>query len=129
MSRRSALGRVRGLGTAKEGVDHWWGQRLSSLALIPLTLWFTGSIAVMTGAGYETVAAWIASPIVAGLLILLIVAVFYHTYLGVQVVIEDYVHHEGLKIAGLLAVKAGCILLALAGVLSVLILLFRDEAL
>ena len=126
MSRRSALGRVRGLGTAKEGVDHWWGQRLSALALIPLTLWFTGSVAFMTGAGYETVAAWVASPVVAGLLILLIVAVFYHAYLGVQVVIEDYVHHEGLKVAGLLAVKAACILLALAGVLSVLILLFRD---
>lgn len=126
MSRRSALGRVRGLGTAKEGVDHWWGQRLSALALIPLTLWFAGSVAVMTGAGYETVAAWVASPIVAGLLILLIVAVFYHAYLGVQVVIEDYVHHEGVKVAGLLAVKSACILLALAGVLSVLTLLFRD---
>lgn len=125
MSYKTDMSRVIGLGSAKEGVEHWWGQRLSALALIPLTLWFTGSIAFMTGAGYETVAAWVASPIVAGLLILLIVAVFYHAYLGVQVVIEDYVHHEGLKIAGLLAVKAACILLALAGVLSVLILLFR----
>ena len=73
MSLRSALGRVRGLGSAKEGVEHWWGQRLSALALIPLVLWFTGSVAMMTGAGYEAVVAWAGSPVVAGLLILLIV--------------------------------------------------------
>ena len=125
MSLRSALGRVRGLGSAKEGVEHWWGQRLSALALIPLVLWFTGSVAMMTGAGYEAVVAWAGSPVVAGLLILLIVATFYHTYLGVQVVIEDYVHSEGAKFATLLLVKASCILLGLTGVLAVLTLLFR----
>ena len=125
MSLRSALGRVRGLGSAKEGVEHWWGQRLSALALIPLTLWFTGSVAMMAGAGYEAVVAWAGSPVVAGLLVLLIVATFYHTYLGVQVVIEDYVHSEGAKFAGLLFVKASCILLGLTGVLAVLTLLFR----
>lgn len=125
MSLRSPLGRVRGLGTAKEGVGHWWSQRLTALALIPLTLWFAGSVAVMTGAGYETVGAWIASPIVAGLLILLIAATFYHAYLGLQVVIEDYIHHEGWKIAFLLFVQAACIVLGLIGVLSVLMILFR----
>lgn len=125
MSLRSPLGRVRGLGAAGEGVGHWWAQRLTALALIPLTLWFVGSVVAMTGAGYETVAAWIASPLVAGLLLLLIVATFYHSYLGLQVVIEDYVHHEGRKLALLMLVSAASIVLALIGVLSVLMLLFR----
>ncbi len=124
MSLRSPLGRVRGLGAAKEGVGHWWAQRLTALALIPLTLWFAASVAAMTGAGHGQVAAWIASPLVAGLLILLIFATFYHSYLGLQVVIEDYVHHEGVKLALLLLVQGGSILLGLTGILSVLILLF-----
>ena len=125
MSLRSPLGRVRGLGAAREGVGHWWAQRLTALALIPLTLWFVGAVATLTGAGHEAVAGWIGSPVVAGLLILLIVATFYHAYLGLQVVIEDYLHHEGRKLALLLLVKASVILLGLIGVLSVLMLLFR----
>ena len=125
MSLRSPLGRGRGLGAAREGVGHWWAQRLTALALIPLTLWFVGAVATLTGAGHEVVAGWIASPVVAGLLILLIVATFYHAYLGLQVVIEDYLHHEGRKLALLLLVKAAAIVLGLIGVLSVLMLLFR----
>lgn len=124
MSQRSPLGRVRGLGSAKEGVGHWWTQRLTSLALIPLTLWFAASLAAMTGADHAAVAAWVGSPLTAGLLLLLIVVTFHHAYLGLQVVIEDYVHHEGWKLTLLLTVQAGCILLALTGVLSVLMLLF-----
>ena len=123
MSLRSPLGRVRGLGAAKEGVGHWWAQRLTALALIPLILWFAASVAAMTGAGHGEVADWIASPLVAGLLILLIFATFYHGYLGLQVVIEDYVHHEGIKLSLLLLVQGGSILLGLTGILSVLILL------
>ena len=125
MSRRSPLGRVRGLGAAKEGVSHWWAQRLSSLALIPLTLWFVVSVAMMTGAGYEEVRDWAASPVVAGLMILLIVATFYHMALGLQVVIEDYVGREGVKFATLILVQATSVVLALIGVLSILMLLFR----
>ncbi|GAB4360238.1 MAG: succinate dehydrogenase, hydrophobic membrane anchor protein [Kiloniellaceae bacterium] len=124
MSMRSPLARVRGLGSAKDGTGHWWAQRLTALALIPLTLWFCVSVIVMTGADYAAVAAWIASPVVAGLLVLLVAAVFYHALLGLQVVIEDYVHHEGSKLALLLAVKALAIVLALSGILSVLTLLF-----
>jgi len=121
---RSPLGRVRGLGSAKDGTGHWWAQRLTALALIPLTVWFVGTVVSLIGADYAAVAAWIASPVVAGLLVLLIIATFYHAVLGLQVVIEDYVHHEGAKIALLLFVKALAIVLALSAVLSVLTLLF-----
>lgn len=121
---RSPLGRVRGLGSAKDGTDHWWAQRLTALALIPLTVWFVGALVSLIGADYAAVAAWIASPVVAGLLILLIVATFYHSALGLQVVIEDYVHGEGAKIALLLFVKALTVVLSLSAVLSVLTLLF-----
>lgn len=124
MDRRSPLARVRGLGSAKEGVSHWWAQRLTALALVPLAIWFVASVAAHAGADYEAMRAWIGSPLVASLLILLIVATFYHVYLGVQVVIEDYVHSEGLKIAGLIAVKGASILLGVIAVISVLSILF-----
>lgn len=121
---RSPLGRVRGLGSAKDGTGHWWAQRLTALALVPLTVWFVGAVVSLIGADHAAVADWIASPVVAGLLILLIVATFYHAALGLQVVIEDYVHGEGAKIALLLLVKALSVVLSLAAVLSVLTLLF-----
>ncbi|RMD61213.1 MAG: succinate dehydrogenase, hydrophobic membrane anchor protein [Alphaproteobacteria bacterium] len=124
MSLRSPFGRVKGLGAAHEGVHHWWAQRLSALALIPLTVWFVVSLVSLSGADYATVRAWMGSPVVAGLLILLIVTVFYHAALGLQVVIEDYVHTEATKIAALLAVKAAAAVLALSGVLAVLDVLF-----
>lgn len=123
MSLRSPLGRVRGLGTAKEGVSHWWAQRLTALALIPLTVWFVVSIAILTGADHAAVREWAGSPLVASLLILLIVAVFYHSYLGLQVVVEDYVHHEGFKVGGLIVIQGLSILLAVIGIVSVLRLL------
>ncbi len=125
MSLRSPLGRVRGLGSAKDGTGHWWAQRLSSLALIPLTLWFCAAVVSISGADHATFAAWVGSPVVAGLLILLIAATFYHAYLGLQVVIEDYVHNEAFKIGGLLLCKAAAIVLALTGILAVLMLLFE----
>ena len=126
MSLRSSLGRVRGLGTAKEGVGHWWSQRLTSLALVPLTVWFVAAVAAHAGADYETMRAWVSSPLVAALLLMLIVATFYHAYLGLQVVMEDYVHHEGLKIGGLLLIKGASIVLAVIALLSVLMILFGD---
>lgn len=114
------LARVRGLGSAKEGVSHWWVQRLTALALVPLTLWFVASLISVAGADHATVVAWIGAPFPALVLILLIAATFWHAQLGVQVVIEDYVHHEGLKIASILAVKAACLVLGLAAILAVL---------
>ena len=125
MSLRSPLGRVRGLGSAKDGTNHWWAQRVTALALIPLTLWFCAAVISLSGADRAAVADWAGSPVVAGLLILLIAATFYHAYLGLQVVIEDYVHNEMFKIGGLLLAKAASVVLALTGILSVLMLLFE----
>src|SRR5690606_7426635 len=114
MSMRAPLARVRGLGSAKEGVGHWWVQRVTALALIPLAIWFVGSVIALVGADYATVVNWLRSPVVAALLLLLILATFYHAALGLQVVIEDYVHDEPVKLAAILAVKGLCLLLGLA---------------
>src|SRR6266516_5939430 len=89
---RSPLGRAIGLGSAKEGVEHWWAQRLTAIALVPLTLWFVIAIIGLVGADLETVQNWAGRPLPAILLVLLLIATFYHTSLGLQVVIEDYVH-------------------------------------
>lgn len=122
---RTPMARVRGLGSAKDGTGHWWMQRLSSLALIPLGIWFVASVIATAGADFTAMRAWIGSPVVAALLILVIVAAFYHAYLGLQVVVEDYVHHHGAKIATVVALKGLAILLGLAGVLAVLTILFQ----
>jgi len=123
---RSPLGRVRGLGSAKDGVHHWWGLRLSAIALVPLTVWFVVSLLGLTGADYAAVKAWAGSPLVATLLVLLVAATFYHAAQGLQTVIEDYVHHEALKLTTLLAVKGAAWLLALLDILSVLVLLLGE---
>lgn len=116
---RSGLSRARGLGSAKEGVSHWWAQRLTALALVPISLWFVGSLIGLVGAGQPAVVAWASSPLSAVLLIALIVATFHHAQLGLQVVIEDYVHNEGAKLAAILIVKGAAFLLATTGVLAV----------
>lgn len=120
MSMRSPLARVRGLGSAKEGAGHWWAQRLTAVALVPLIIWFVASVCAMTGADYGAVRDWIANPLVAVLLVLLAIAVFHHAQLGLQVVIEDYVHSEGLKIASIVLVKFAALALGVASVLSIL---------
>ncbi|MCC7282372.1 MAG: succinate dehydrogenase, hydrophobic membrane anchor protein [Acetobacteraceae bacterium] len=117
---RSALGRVRGLGSAHAGVAHWVAQRLTAVALLPLTLWFVVSIVGMLGASQAEVRAWIASPLASVLLLLLVAATFHHLSLGLQVVIEDYVHHEEAKLAAQIAQKFACVLLGVAGCLSIL---------
>jgi succinate dehydrogenase / fumarate reductase membrane anchor subunit len=124
MGLRSDLGRVRGLGSAKDGTSHWWAQRLTAIALIPLTLWFVASVISLTGADVLAVKAWIASPLVAVLLIVLIAATFHHAQLGVQVVIEDYVHAEWLKITSIVLVKFAAVLLAAIAAFAVLKIAF-----
>jgi succinate dehydrogenase / fumarate reductase membrane anchor subunit len=120
MSLRSPLSQARGLGSAKEGVHHWVWQRITAVALIPLTLWFAGSLVGLSGAGYEDVVAWIQSPVVAVLLVVYLATLLHHSQLGVQVVVEDYVHSEWLKISTLLLVKFAHVLLAAASIFAVL---------
>lgn len=117
---RSPLGRVRGLGSAKGGTRHWWVQRVTSVALLPLTLWFVFSAAVLAGASHAETVAWIARPWNAVLLLLTIGLSFHHTALGVQVIFEDYINQEWLKMAYILGLKAVCWVLALASMLAVL---------
>jgi succinate dehydrogenase / fumarate reductase membrane anchor subunit len=121
---RSQLGRARGLGAAKEGTGHWWAQRVTAIALVPLSLWFIFSILSLAGGGQPAVAHWASHPLVTVLLLCLVVATFYHMQLGLQVVIEDYIHVEAAKLASLLAMKAVAILLGLAAIVAVLKLAF-----
>lgn len=124
MSLRSPLGQARGLGSAKEGVQHWWMQRMTALALIPLSLWFVFSIARYHLADYATMVAWLHNPYAAIALVLYFAAMFYHSMLGVQVVIEDYVGREAVKLVLLLLVKAAHAVLGVAAIFAVLKIAF-----
>jgi succinate dehydrogenase / fumarate reductase, membrane anchor subunit len=117
---RSALGRARGLGSARAGSRHWWAQRLTALALVPLTLWFVLSVVHLSGASHQVVIDWMSAPLTLALMLALIVSTFYHLQLGLQVVIEDYVHDERAKLGGVLAMKGLCVLLALVCIVCVL---------
>jgi succinate dehydrogenase / fumarate reductase membrane anchor subunit len=117
---RSPLGRAVGLGSAKEGVEHWWRQRLTAVALVPLGLWFVASLLAHVGGGYEQTLAWLGRPVPAILMIVLIAITFYHAALGAQVVVEDYVHREWVKLGALIALRFACVLLGVAGIFAVL---------
>ncbi|MEQ8233850.1 MAG: succinate dehydrogenase, hydrophobic membrane anchor protein [Gammaproteobacteria bacterium] len=120
MKLRSPLGRVRGLGSAKSGLHHWWHQRLTALALIPLSLWFVNAILAHMDDSHAEVVNWIASPFVSAMLIALILSLFYHAKLGLQVVIEDYLHDELQKMVALVVMKFAVAFGALLGVVAVL---------
>jgi succinate dehydrogenase / fumarate reductase membrane anchor subunit len=122
---RSPLGRALELGSAKDGVKQWWLERVTAIALVPLTVWFAASIVVHTGNDYATLIAWLRTPITTILMVLLLIALFYHTALGLQVVIEDYIH-SGMKIPALLGMRFGCFALAAAGILAMLRIAFRS---
>lgn len=124
MSLRTPLARVRHLGSAKDGTHHWWLQRVTALALVPLLLWFVISVIGMLGADHRGMVDWVSNPVTAALLILLIIATFYHAVLGLQVVIEDYIHDRVARMAVLLLVQGLGFLLATVGVISILSLLF-----
>jgi succinate dehydrogenase / fumarate reductase membrane anchor subunit len=124
MNYRSPLARARGLGSAKQGASEWWRQRITALLLIPLTVWFAPAIAVLPGASYEVVRQWIASPLNGVLLLAFIVVAAHHSILGLKTVIEDYVHGGGVKLASLLFMKLGFLLLALAALYATLGILF-----
>ena len=120
MSLRSPLGHARGLGSAKDGTHHFWVQRVSAIALVPLTLWFVFSVAKLHGASFEQVHWWVSYPAVAITLVLFIATALYHSMLGVQVVIEDYVGGEGMKLVALLLSKFFHFAVAAAAIFAVL---------
>jgi succinate dehydrogenase / fumarate reductase membrane anchor subunit len=117
---RSPLGRAIGLGSAKEGVDHWWAQRMTAIALVPLSLWFVATVVGLVGADLETMQNWVGQPLPAILLVLLLFATFYHMSLGLEVVIEDYVHAELTKIGLVVSVRLLSFGFAVAGIFAVL---------
>ena len=121
---RSPLGRAIGLGSAKEGVEHWWRERITGLALVPLCLWFVAEIIHHAGADRTAFAGWLRHPVPAVLMILLLALTFHHTALGMQVVIEDYVGHEGARFGLIIAIRLLCLLLAVFGIFAVLRLAF-----
>ncbi len=121
---RSSLGRALALGSARDGVENWWRERVSALALVPLTGWFAVSMLTHAGDGYSAVIAWLRSPLTTTLMTLLLMALFYHTALGLQVVIEDYVHSRA-KIPALIGMRLACVALAVAGIVATFTIAFR----
>ena len=121
---RTPLSRAIGLGSAKEGVDHWWAERITAIALVPLTLWFVVAVIQLIGADRAAFVEWVRHPVPAVLLVLLLIATFYHNALGLQVVIEDYVENEALRFCLIIVMKLASILLGALGVFAVLKLAF-----
>ena len=121
---RSPLSRARGLGSAKDGLQHWWMQRLTAVALVPLAIWFVIAALGMLGADRAAMVAWMHNPMSPVFAILLIVTVVYHLALGLQVVIEDYIHGEAWKLGLTIVMRLWCIVLVGRGVLAVLTLAF-----
>ena len=101
----SGLKQVRGLGSAKSGVHHWWMQRVTAVGTFALAVWFIASVLLLPGLDHGSVVAWVGQPLVAVPLMLLTLSVFWHARLGVQVLIEDYVHSEGLKLLAVVALN------------------------
>ncbi len=120
MSLRSPLGRVLGRGSARDGTDHWWAERMTSVALVPLTLWFLVSLLALPNFGYATVRGWLALPLRSLLAVFFVATAAYHSHLGTRVVVEDYVHAAGLKVTSLLLLRFAHALAAGAAILSIL---------
>lgn len=117
MEFRTPLGKARGLGSAHAGTLHWWAQRLTALALIPLTLWLVWFLMRLQTLGHAEMVAWLANPWQGSLLLAYVVAAGYHARLGLQVVVEDYVHRPAAHVTALIGIRLGWVLMVLlAGV-------------
>ncbi len=120
MNLSTPLAKARGLGSAKSGTHHWIAQRLTAIALIPLSIWFVFSLVCMTELSHQAAIEWIQSPLVAVFLLLFIIAMFHHAQLGLQVVIEDYIDYKVIKITSLILVKLISFFAGLAAAIAVL---------
>lgn len=117
---RTPIKQARGLGSAHHGTGHWWAQRMTAVALVPLMLWFVVGIASNAGAGHAEATAWIGAPVNAVLLILLLSTAFYHGALGLQVIIEDYVADRAARTVAIMLVRFGAAVLAVSSVFAIL---------
>ena len=117
---RTPIARARGLGSAKDGTHHWWMQRITAIALVPLTVWLVAALVAIGTADYAETVLWLRSPTVGIALLLTVGAVFYHAQLGLQVVIEDYVHAEWTKVTAVVAVRLLAIAATATAAFSVL---------
>ena len=124
MSLRSPLSRVLGLGSAKDGTAHWWAQRVTAVALVPLTLWFVCSMLTLPDFEYETVRTWLSVPITGFLSVLLVAVMSYHSYLGTIVIIEDYVVSSGMKVLSLMTLRFLYVLAGGAAMFAILRVVF-----
>lgn len=120
MSLKTPLKKVHGLGSAKEGANHFIAQRLTAIGLVPLLIWFAFSLASVTSGDYKTVVEWVSSPFNTVMLLLLVIAGFYHAALGLQVIIEDYLHVKYQEVIALIAVKLILFTLGVATVVAIL---------
>jgi len=120
MEMRSSLGKVRGYGSTKAGTPHWVAERISAIALVPLSLWFIYSVVALNGAGYDVFKAWLGQHGNALLMISFVVALFYHAKLGLEVVAEDYIHNETLKVTTHFFIKFATFLSGLSCILATL---------
>ena len=123
---RHPLAVARGLGTAKSGAGHWWWQRLTALLLIPLSLWFVASLVAMTDMSRDSFVLWLQSPVTSTILVLMLVFTYWHSGLGMQVVIEDYISSKWQRVACLIMMKFLLLVTGMSAVLAVLRLCFTD---
>lgn len=120
MGNGTSIGRVRGLGSSHQGPHHWLLARFTAIGNLVLVIWLIASLAMMPGYDYETVHSWLASPVSATAMILLIISTFWHARLGVQVMAEDYVHDAGLKFLTLVGLNSIPLIGAVFGVICVI---------
>lgn len=123
MDLKSPLSKAKGLGSAKSGFAHWWAQRVTAVALIPLVIWFVANIVHAIGSE-EHLLAFVRTPFNAIVMVLFMVSTLYHAALGMQVVIEDYIHCRCMKIISVVGVQLVCLVTAIAGIMAVLALHF-----